>query len=274
MPSHCQSDIDKNKTILLQIVEYGYAFYEALSHFFYSPEKNFFLLFPSIIMAGLKGIAQGTCHFLAENKEGDNASDNKVQVTQVHHLNLHHVENKDQTLSEVDKDSLVYLFRPVQSVPLYRVDGVTGEALKIKIVAASLKDVETNPLWKNQPITYDPDIFHHEELQLFCLTDYPDICVLKNENKFVGIKNSEPHPFQFPLLEREENVIAAREIFDDIRDEQDLFRTEYHSKPPHCGDFVKQFDGSSLLYLCIVWGKPEPTLQEIESYLTSYYQVI
>lgn len=153
------------------------------------------------------------------------------------------------------------------------VDGVLGSSLKINVIAAGLKDLEDEQVWEKSELKNDStllktfNILEPENYQIFSLKENENVSILKIEEQFVGIKDSEPFHFQFPILKKEDKVLTISEILENNQ----LFHIEAITDAPHCGDIIKQRNGDSLLYVCIVANKTESTSEQIEHYIAQRF---
>lgn len=191
------------------------------------------------------------------------------------------LETQHQTIenSQFHLDvSLSYGFRPPKTQALYRVDGVLGSTIKINVLAAGLKDLEDGEIWQKSEVKNDSpllkrfNILEPENYQIFSLKENQDVAILKTEQQFIGIKDSEPFHFQFPILKKENKILALSEILENNAFEsKQLFHVEVTSEPPYCGDIIKQRNGDSLLYVCIVAGKADPSTEQIDQYITQRF---
>ncbi len=173
---------------------------------------------------------------------------------------------------------LSYGFRPPKSQALYRVDGVLGSSLKINILASGIKDLEDEQIWEKSELKNDStllknfNILEPENYEIFSLKENQNVSILKTQEQFVGIKDSEPFHFQFPILKKENKILAISEILENNEGQNNrLFHVEASSEAPYCGDIIKQRNGDSLLYVCIVANKTDPTSEQIEQYITQRF---
>lgn len=207
-----------------------------------------------------------------------NTKDNFSFIEEVMYLNatdssrLKNEQEKNNSYQESD-------FHFDKSRPVYRVDAHKLSDSGLKILAADLKDLDNNLVWIKKDAEAIKESLPNlefdfsQEVTVYNLKNTSFFIVAKSDS-FAFIKNSQILNLQFPIIQKENKILALKDTISKNDNSNKIFKFFHKSEAPHCGNFVKHAFGVDLFYYCIYQNKAEPSIEQINNHLSNILEVV
>lgn len=207
-----------------------------------------------------------------------NTKDNFSFIKEALYLNatdsicLENEQEKNNSYQESD-----FIFDKSRAV--FRVDAHKLSDSGLKILALDLKDLDNNLVWIKKDVETIKDSLPNLELDspleatAYNLKNTSFFIVTKGDG-FAFVKNSQILNLQFPILQKENKILALKDIASKDDNSNKIFKFSHKSEAPHCGNFVKHAFGPDLFYYCIYHNKAEPSIGQINNHFSNIFEVV